>query len=133
MSYPWLKFFLCCGRLLAFGFVCLFVTFFVAEGGVNPATLKPVELQMMSALAICLAGYTLQAAPPYNGIRRPVWGAAIGLVGMSTFYFVNYLQSGRIPGGPVFPFMFLPGLIEILVVVWPGGEGTTRSEGSKAS
>lgn len=113
MSHPRFKYLVYFGRFLAFTLVGLFALFFVAEGGVNPSDLKPVELQMMIALAVCLGGYTLQAAPPYAGGRRAVWGASIGLLGFFAFYLINYLHSGRLPGGPVFPVMFVPGLIEL--------------------
>lgn len=108
------------GRVLAFAITCVFVVFFVAEGGVNPATLNRVEQQMMIALAVCLLGFVVQMAPPYSRGNHAVGGAVLSLIGIFAFNFISYLQVGKIPGGPVFPFMFVPGVLEIIARLWEG-------------
>lgn len=91
----------------------LFAVFYFANGGVDFSRLTRGEHQMMLAVTVCLLGFVIQVIPPYSVSHHAVAGAALGLLGISAFYWVNFSHSGRIPGGPIFPLMFLPGMMEI--------------------
>jgi hypothetical protein len=52
---------------------------------------------------------------------RELWGGLLVLLGIAVFYGLNYLASGRFPGG-LFPWFYLPGFLAIvswLLSRWP--------------
>ena len=42
-------------------------------------------------------------------------GAALILGGMVAFYAIEFVGYGRFPGGPVFPLLYLPGVLLLIV------------------
>jgi hypothetical protein len=82
--------------------VALFVTF--AFGGREAP--PPVSVPTV-ALGFMLLGYLLAWLSDWLG-------ALVSLTGFAAFYAACYLESGTIPGGPVFPFCFVPGALSLL-------------------
>lgn len=85
------------GCIVGTGLVLLFSVFFFGEG--------PPPLNFgTAALVVMLAGFVL-------GWWNDLAGGLVALLGISLFFLWNYSQSGRFPGGPVFPLCFIPGVM----------------------
>jgi hypothetical protein len=106
--------FLWAGRLLGLAVIALFVVFFIGEGGPDWKKLSSGELAGFACLFAAMLSYLA-------GWKWPRVGAIVALVAMAGFYTANYLQWGQLPGGWVFPLMYVPSILYIL--------GTTRRSG----
>jgi hypothetical protein len=95
------------GRILGTP-VSLVLVFAIGEGVPNPSMLSLPERGMFIAWGVCLLGY-------FVAWRGEAAGAAMILGGMSAFYVMNSIGSGKIPGG-IFPLFFLPGVL--FLVCW---------------
>ena len=83
------------------------LSLFAVGEGFDPMQFKGVELGMMVALLMALMGMVVLW-------WREGIGGAISLAGMIAFYGLNFAASGKLPGGPVFPFCFLPGVLALV-------------------
>lgn len=91
-------------RALGAALVALIVVFVMGEGIAHPPTGPwTVWVQLIAMLITCIA---LLAA-----WRWEIPGGAAAVGAMLLFYGVELAGSGRLPGGWVFPTMFLPGLL----------------------
>jgi len=93
-------------RIMGLLIVGLFLLFMMGEG-LNPLRLNGIELPMSGALFLALAGMLL------------LWwwellGGVMAVAGMIAFYSINFVASGRLPGGPVFPLCFVPGVLGLV-------------------
>ena len=70
------------------------------------------------ALGVMLFGYLL-------AWLRDWLGALVSLAGFVGFYAAMFFSSGTLPGGPVFPLCFVPGVLCLLAVVLRRGEKRT--------
>lgn len=107
---------------LIFGFliVLVFVAVMVGEPGRGPSLWKAsLETFMTWCLLVWLAG--LIVACRWTGT-----GALISLAGIAGFYGLQFALSGSLPGGMVFPAMWLPPLI--LLSCWVYGKSEAKQE-----
>ena len=93
-------------RLVGFGVVSVFVVFALGEGVVF-GLLSRSELLMMTALGVSLAGVVA-------GWRSEIVGGTLNIGGMLAFYALNFAATGRIPAGPLFPLLMLPGVLYVI-------------------
>ena len=94
------------GCVLGTGLVALFAAF--AFGGrEEPPPVSPATL----SLGVMLIGYLL-------AWWRDLLGAFVSLAGFVAFYALMFFSSGTLPGGPVFPLCFVPGVLCLLAVWW---------------
>jgi len=61
--------------------------------------------------------------------RREGIGGGMVLCGLGTFYAVEWIGSGRFPGGWVFPLMYLPGVLA-LICRWQARRIAATADGS---
>ena len=95
------------------GLMVAVLAVFAAGEGLHPLLMSHTEMLMLVALFVALAGLVL-------GWRHEGLGGALSVAGMLAFYTLNYTASGKWPGGFVFPFLFVPGLL-FLVCWWRSG------------
>jgi hypothetical protein len=89
------------GRVIATALALMVVVFLVGEGGPNP--FKSTLFENLQHLAfIVLVPLTLIA-----GWRWPLAAGIVGAGALLTFYIMNFIGSGRWPGG-AFPLFFIP-------------------------
>lgn len=74
--------------------------FFVLGEGVPPLEIMTV------CLALWLSGAVLVW-------RFPGLGGSVMLGGIGSFYLLNLVKAGGLPGGPVFPVMWLPPVLAL--------------------
>ena len=74
--------------------------------GVNPRDFDLVTGSMMVTFLVCHAGMFVLW-------RWELVGGMMVLVGMGGFYAINYVSSGKWPGGWVLPVCFLPGVLAL--------------------
>jgi hypothetical protein len=79
------------------------VVVFAVGNRPNPADFAPREFTMLLALVTACIGCVALW-------RYPRAGGALALAGIATFYALNFLFSGRFPGGWVFPLFFVSGV-----------------------
>lgn len=84
-------------RLLSVGLLVLFAVFIIGEG--PPPLSRMTLLWGMIVVGLCLAWYS------------DLLGAVVILVSTLAFYTLNYSESGRFPGGWVFPLLYLTGVL----------------------
>jgi len=84
-------------RVLGVALFLLFAAFEFGEG------FPPVSAQS-AALGLVLAGILL--ALWFEGV-----GGIVILLGAAWFYWLNYAASGRLPGGWVFPLLWVAGVL----------------------
>lgn len=82
----------------------------------NPLNLTRTELAMSGLFLMALSGMILLW-------RWEVIGGVLVGAGMLGFYGMNYVASGRLPSGPVFPVCFVPGALA-LVCSWISRKNT---------
>jgi len=87
-------------RILAAAVLALFVMFAVGEG------LPPLSWQFAALLTV-LVGCVLAWFCDLSA------GALI-VLGTAAFYAINFANSGKFPGGWVFPLLFVPGVLLLL-------------------
>jgi len=98
------------GCLLGTALVVLFAVF--AFGGrEEPPPVSPATV----ALGVMLFGYLLAWWSDWLG-------ALMSLAGFVAFYAWMFFSSGTLPGGPVFPLCFVPGVLCLLAVALRRGE-----------
>jgi len=97
-----------CTRILGVLVVGLFLLF-IAGDGFDPLKLTSFEIPLVLALFIALTGMLLLW-------RRELLGGVMVIGGMISFYSINFVASGRLPSGFVFPVCFVPGILA--VVCW---------------
>src|SRR5690349_2981296 len=90
-------------RLLAVFILGLVLLFLVGEG-FNPLRLSPTEAVQMTFHFTTYAGMVI-------AFRREILGGAIATAGMVLFFATEYLLTGSLPHGWVFPLMLLPGTL----------------------
>lgn len=88
------------GRVLAACLVGLCMLIIFGEG-------RPKLTALSLSLDVALVGLVL-------GFFRPLPGGVLTLVGIACFYALNYHESGRWPGGWVFPLFWVAGVLLIL-------------------
>jgi hypothetical protein len=90
------------GTLLA-GMVLLFI---IGEG--PPPLVRGSLSENLMSLAglVCLTGYVVIWF-------RELPGGLVSLLGIASFYGLNYAASGRLPGGWVLPMFFVPGALAV--------------------
>lgn len=98
-------------RLIAVG-VSAFVLFVAFGEGIEFDRLITEEWLLLAAMVTAVVGLILIAVPPYGQKRRILAGVILNVGGVAAFYLLNLKFSGRLPGGWVFPLMFVPGVIE---------------------
>jgi hypothetical protein len=86
--------------------VGLFLLFLIGEG-FNPWTLTGAEIAQHAVLWIALMGMLMLW-------RWEASGGALVIAGMIAFYLIHFATSGRLPGGPVFPLCFVPGVLALI-------------------
>lgn len=89
------------GQILSACLAGLCLVFMVGEG--TAFKLTPWHL----SLDIALIGLVL-------GVFKPLPGGMLALAGIGLFYALNYNESGRWPGGWVFPLFWVAGALLIL-------------------
>jgi hypothetical protein len=89
------------GRILGGLLAALCLLFMFGEG--NALKLTPWHL----SLDVAIAGLIL-------GLFKPLSGGIVTLVGIGAFYALNYGESGKWPGGWVFPVFWLAGALLVL-------------------
>lgn len=89
----------------------LFV-FFFAVAQASPDLLREPQAWV---LGLTLAGLLIMW-------WKDLLGGVLTLCGLALFYGLNFVQSGQLPGGWVFPLSFLPGLLAVIA-------GLMRSRG----
>lgn len=82
----------------------LFAVFVIGEG------LPPLTIQS-AALGMALLGLV---AAWFSDLA----GGLLILGGMAAFYALNFSATGRLPGGWVFPLMFVPGVLLLAGFAW---------------
>ena len=85
----------------------LLLTFIIGEGGPNLFKLSIIELLQTLAGIVVLIG--LLVAWRWEGI-----GGMMITGGIISFYALEYIASGKFPGGPVFPIFYLPGILFLI-------------------
>ena len=100
-SIRWTSFIL--GLLL----LALYLVFAIGEGA--PPFFR---ISLESLMAWCLFTWCIAVL---ISLKWPGAGALFGLSGIGGFYGLNYLGSGRFPGGPFFFLMWIPPLLFLLV------------------
>jgi len=83
-----------------------FVSVFAVAHRLDPTTLTGTELAMMGAWLVALIGM----------LALWCWeflGGALVVAAVAAFYLINFVASGRLPGGPIFALHFLPGLLAL--------------------
>ncbi|MGE3317416.1 MAG: hypothetical protein AB7O26_20055, partial [Planctomycetaceae bacterium] len=90
-------------RITGFLIVGVFLLFLIGEG-FDPRKLTGAEIPQHAALLVALFGMLLLW-------KWELLGGALSIAGMIAFYAINFAASGRLPGGPVFPLCFLPGML----------------------
>ena len=93
-------------RILGLLIVGIFLLFMIGEG-FNPLRWKGTEIAQHAALLIALIGMLLLW-------RWELWGGVMVVAGMIAFDSINLAASGRLPGGPVFPLCFVPGVLALV-------------------
>ena len=88
--------------LMLFG---LILAFLIGEG---PPSLGATLAQTAQMLGLLTAWLGMLILWRWEGT-----GGAMVLGGLGTFYAVEWITSGRFPGGWVFPLMFLPGILAL--------------------
>ena len=88
-------------------FLAIFLLFGIGAGFFAPAALTAAEAIQFVFLFITLAGMVA-------GWRHELSGGFFALAGVLAFQIVNWSKTGHFAGGPVFPFMGLPGLLFLL-------------------
>lgn len=78
-----------------------FIVFLIGEAGYPP--LFRLQRQAFTTWCLALWFFSLLVA-----LKWPGAGGLTGIVGVAGFYFINYSMSGRFPGGPVFPTLWIP-------------------------
>ena len=86
-------------RALGVGLFLLFAAFVVGEG-------FPPLNWLTVALLVAMSGFVL-------AWFHDLLAGMVILVGIGAFYLINFSQYGRFPGGPVFPLLFVPGILLI--------------------
>jgi hypothetical protein len=54
---------------------------------------------------------------------KDLLGGSLTLIGMALFYGMNFIRSGQLPGGWVFPVCIVGGLLALLSGILSGGAG----------
>jgi hypothetical protein len=85
----------------------LFLLFFLGEGGFNPFHLTIIELLMTVCILIVLVGILI-------AWKKEGLGGAMMVGGMILFYVINFIGSGKFPGGWVFQILFVPGILFLI-------------------
>ena len=88
-------------RLLGLAIIGL-VAMFAAGDFPNPLVLPREEAAMVWALLVALTGMLVLW-------HRELIGGSMVLIGMTAFYLINFLSSGSMSAGYLFPLFFLPG------------------------
>ena len=88
------------GQILAGLLAGLCVLFVIGEGRHRPTPLD-------AALGLALVGLLV-------GMFKPLPGGIMALLGIGAFYGLNYVASGKWPGGWVFPLFWLAGVLLII-------------------
>jgi hypothetical protein len=105
-------------RLLGALLLLLVLSFFIVEGGPNPAKLSLLQAIQLAAELTALLGFVVLW----------VWELPGGLLtvgGMLAFYAANYLAVGSFPRGWAFPLLFLPGILAL--IAWTLSRGCLSS------
>jgi hypothetical protein len=87
--------------LVAAGMILLF---FVAPGGPDPMTLSTLEAELMLLFLTAWVGLLV-------AWRWEVLGAAMTVGGLLLFCALEWWATGRLPRGPAFGLVALPGLL----------------------
>lgn len=87
--------------LVAAGMILLF---FVAPGGPDPMTLSALEAELMLLFVTAWVGLLV-------AWRWELLGAAMTVGGLLLFCAVEWWATGRLPRGPAFGLIALPGLL----------------------
>jgi hypothetical protein len=106
-------------RIMGLLIVGLFLMFMVGEGFI-PLKLNGTEIAQHAVLLVALTGMLVLW-------RWELLGGVMVIAGMIAFYSINIAASGRLPGGPVFPLCFVPGILA-LVCWWKGRNRKSSSE-----
>jgi len=99
----------------------LILTFMIGEGLPPFGTTVSEILQRLGFFAAWLGMLVLW--------RREGIGGGMVLCGLGTFYAVEWIGSGRFPGGWVFPLMYLPGVLA-LICRWQARRIAATADGS---
>lgn len=100
-------------RVLGVALFLLFAAFEFGEG------FPPVSAES-AALGLALAGILL--ALWFEGV-----GGIVILLGAAWFYWLNYAASGRLPGGWVFPLLWVAGVLFLLSAALRCGARSTAT------
>jgi hypothetical protein len=90
-------------RITAAALALMIAAFAIGEGAPNPFRASPTELAQHAAFLAVLVGLIA-------GFRWEALGGAVVLLGLSSFYLINFSASGRWPGG-AFPLFAIPGVL----------------------
>lgn len=101
--------------------VALFLLFALGEG-FHPFHLTAGEAILSVALWTALAGLIV-------AWRREGLGAALAIGGAAAFYLIHFARVGRMPGGWVFPLLWVPALGFALDAWLRGGDGAPQTHG----
>ena len=88
-------------------FLAVFILFGIGEGFPTPMALTAVEAVQFVFLFVTLAAMVA-------GWRYELTGGFFALAGILAFQIVNWSKTGHFAGGPVFPFMVVPGSLLLL-------------------
>jgi hypothetical protein len=94
-------------RMLSLGLIAVFLIFWIAEGELGLV----FRSSMMQCLVVAVVGLGL-------GWKWEAVGGGLSLAGVAGFYALNFAQTGRFPGGWVFPLMFVPGILYLIAAGW---------------
>lgn len=112
------------GFALGMLILLLFIVFMIGERG-HPPLFKP---EPATLLTWCLV---LWFASLFISLKSRGVGALLGIIAMAAFFATNYFWVGRLPGGPVFPLMWLPPLA--FAAAWLHGRATRQKNGEAAA
>ena len=95
-------------RITGLLILAIFVSFLIGEG-LDPSKLTPTESLLMIALFASIAGLAI-------GWHNEAAGGALNVGGILAFYAMHFAATGRVPGGPAFLLIAVPGVL--LLVCW---------------
>jgi hypothetical protein len=82
------------------------VLLFAIGEGVHPRDFDLVTGSMMLTFLVCHVGMVVLW-------RWELAGGMMSVMGMTGFYTIEYISSGKLPGGWVLPVCFLPGIFAL--------------------
>jgi hypothetical protein len=90
--------------------VLLFALFSLGEGLPDPALLSASQLLMFASMTVALLGMVA-------GWHSDEIGGILIVSGKLVFDLVNVVTTGHVAGGPIFPIVWVPGIL-FLLAAW---------------